>query len=263
MTLRLSKKIFIKGKIVTITGLQIGGSSLGLSIGGADKVVVRDPLTNLPYIPGSSLKGKMRALVEKARGLVKIQSEDNEKGKKVYKGKLCDDVMEDVVQFFGFPAEADKMTYQFSAPTRLTVRDGHLLNKDMLEGAKNTDMYCTEIKTEVSIDRLTSAAKPRNFERVPAGAEFGLDLIVDIYSVDIEDDNRETGKTRAERFLDILKQGLMLIEEDYLGGQGTRGYGQVRFKIDEVLERTAEDYLTGDKGRLNEEFTEMFKSASV
>lgn len=232
--LQLTKKIFIKGRIITKTGMHIGGSSLGLQIGGADKVVVRNPVTNLPYIPGSSLKGKMRSLLEKSLGLIKPKQ--NDKGE--WEGKLCTKPEKTVVQLFGFPAdESPKGEVGNLAPTRLTVRDSPLLNEKTLAEAENTDMYCTEIKTEVSIDRLTSAANPRNFERVPAGAEFGLDLVLDIYNYD------ESG--RADEFVGLLRQGLELIEDDYLGGQGTRGYGQVAFYVESVTERSAEDYRTG------------------
>ncbi len=237
-SLQLSKKIFIKGRIVTKTGLHIGGSSLGLQIGGADKVVVRNPVTNLPYIPGSSLKGKMRSLLEKSLGL--IVPEKNQKGE--WEGKLCADPNQDMVQLFGSAADVGAdANLDNLAPTRLTVRDAHLLNEEKLAAAENTDMYCTEIKTEVSIDRLTSAANPRNFERVPAGAEFALDMVVDIYNID------EDGEpSRAETFINLIRQGLTLVEDDYLGGQGTRGYGQVSFRIDSVTERTADNYRNGE-----------------
>jgi CRISPR-associated protein Csm3 len=232
--LQLSKKIFINGKIITKTGMHIGGSSLGLQIGGADKVVVRNPVTNLPYIPGSSLKGKMRSLLEKSLGLIEPKQVNGE-----WSGKLCTDRKEDVVQLFGCPAdEAATGDLKDLAPTRLTVRDAPLLNEETLAAAENTDMYCTEVKTEVSIDRLTSAANPRNFERVPAGAEFGLSLVLDIYTLD-----EENG--RSDTFVDLLRQGLTLVEDDYLGGQGTRGYGQVKFVIESVTERTAENYRQG------------------
>lgn len=248
--LQLEKKVFIKGQIITKTGIHIGGSSLGLQIGGADNVVIRNPITNLPYIPGSSLKGKMRSLLEKSRGL--IHPKQNSKGE--WEGNLCTDPNEDVVQLFGAPAEklGEQPTH---APTRLTVRDGDLLNENKLAAAENTDMYCTEIKTEVNIDRLTSAANPRNFERVPAGAEFRLDLVLDIYNVDTADGNK-----RADEFVKLIKQGLSLIEDDYLGGHGTRGYGQVEFHIDSVTERTADDYRNGESNLKNSEFAELFSS---
>jgi len=243
-TLQLSKKIFINGKIITRTGMHIGGSSLGLQIGGADKVVVRNPVTNLPYIPGSSLKGKMRSLLEKSFGLIKPKMNN----KNEWEGRLCTDPREDVVQLFGCPAdEAPTGELKDLAPTRLTVRDAPLLNEETLAAAENTDMYCTEVKTEVSIDRLTSAANPRNFERVPAGAEFGLGLVLDIYNVDEE--NKENEKaSRADTFIDLVRQGLTLVEDDYLGGQGTRGYGQVEFVIESVTERTADNYRQGREG---------------
>ena len=241
-TLQLSKKIFINGRIITKTGMHIGGSSLGLQIGGADKVVVRNPVTNLPYIPGSSLKGKMRSLLEKSLGL--IEPKQDSKGE--WSGKLCTDPTKDMVQLFGCPAdEAATGELANLAPTRLTVRDAPLLNEETLAAAENTDMYCTEIKTEVSIDRLTSAANPRNFERVPAGAEFGLSLVLDIYNLD-------EANNRADTFVDLIRQGLTLVEDDYIGGQGTRGYGQVQFIVDSVTERTADDYREGREGSESE-----------
>lgn len=232
-TLQLTKKIFIEGEIELLTGMHIGGSSLGLSIGGADKVVVRNPMTNLPYIPGSSLKGKMRSLLEKSHGLIIPEQIENK-----WVGELCKDPKEDIVQLFGFAADAKKSSETY-APTRLTVRDGSLVNVSDLAESEHTDMYCTEIKTEVSIDRLTSAANPRNFERVPAGARFKLDLVLDIYNVDASD---TADASRADRFVGLLREGLQLIEDDYIGGQGSRGYGQVRFRIRSVRERTADAY---------------------
>ncbi len=251
--LELNKKVFIKGKIIIKTGIHIGGSSLGLQIGGADNVVIRNPITNLPYIPGSSLKGKMRSLLEKSFGLVEIE-EKEKNGKKVWEGRLCEKPEENVVQLFGAPAE--KLGQQPThAPTRLTVRDGDLLNEGDLAAAENTDMYCTEIKTEVNIDRLTSAANPRNFERVPAGAEFRLGLVLDIYNVDMTDDNN-----RADEFVKLIKQGLLLIEDDYLGGHGTRGYGQVKFHVDSVTERTADDYRKDVANPKDSNFAGTFSS---
>ncbi len=260
--LKLAKKIFIEGEITTKTGLHIGGSSTGLNIGGADKVVVRNPVTNLPYIPGSSLKGKMRSLLEKSLGLVDLTSEKKKKGEEErieWTGSLCKDPEKDVVQLFGFPADETKTSDNY-APTRVIFRDADLINAEELEALENTDMYCTEIKTEVSIDRLTAKANPRNFERVPSGARFSLSIVLDIYSVDLEPRDEGQGKngTRADSFLNLLSQGLKLIEDDYLGGQGTRGYGRVKFKIKSVKERTAEDYINNVSAREAGEYKEYF-----
>ncbi len=231
--LKLERKIFIDGEIEVLTGIHVGGSSTGLSIGGADKVVVRNPITLRPYIPGSSLKGKMRSLLEKSLGLVDIKPKMTDEGEK-WEGKLCEDPEEDVVQLFGFSADKGGTSDNY-APTRLIVRDCDLLNEAELARAEETDMYLTEVKTEVSIDRLTCKANPRNFERVPAGARFGLSLVVDLYNVDEKD--------RAKNFISLVRHALELIEDDYLGGQGSRGYGRVKFHIHSVKERTAEDYM--------------------
>ncbi len=273
-SLKLEKKVFIEGEIIALTGLHIGGSSTGLTIGGADKVVVRNPVTNLPYIPGSSLKGKMRSLLERSLGLVNVSQENGE-----WVGKLCTDPEKDVVQLFGFPAD-ESVSIENTAPTRLIVRDCELLNKDELEELENIDMYCTEIKTEVSIDRLTAKANPRNFERVPAGARFSLNLVVDLYNVDTrngnnkdsekltaegsstEDDGnqgKEGNNTRADAFMALISQALRLVEDDYLGGQGTRGYGRVEFRIKSVKEKRAENYLENSEAADSNEYKKCFE----
>ena len=65
--LKLQKYISIRAKLVTKTGLRIGGTEEGMSIGGAENPVIRD-YYGKPYIPGSSLKGKMRSLLEQSTG---------------------------------------------------------------------------------------------------------------------------------------------------------------------------------------------------
>ncbi|MBC2713382.1 MAG: type III-A CRISPR-associated RAMP protein Csm3 [Desulfosarcina sp.] len=254
--LQLRKKVFIEGEIELLTGLHIGGSSLGLSIGGADKVVVRNPITNLPYIPGSSLKGKMRSLLERAYGLVEIRLKKSKDGKDEWSGPLCTNPEEDVVQLFGSPGDTQGAAASTYGPTRLTVRDADLGNEGKLAAAENTDMYCTEIKTEVSIDRLTAVANPRNFERVPAGAKFQLSLVVDLYNIDF---SNEAEDSRADRFIQLLSEGLSMVQDDYLGGQGTRGYGQVRFNINSVTERTVEAYRTRKMEKQKSDYQSVFE----
>lgn len=255
-SLKLEKKVIVSGQIKLKTGMHIGGSSIGLAIGGPDKIIVRNPVTQLPYIPGSSLKGKIRSLLEKANNLVTIVPPSNEKDS--WKGQICQDLKEDVVQLFGSAADSQDMTELAFAPTRLTVRDASLTpqGQKCLEEAENTDMYCTEVKTEVNIDRLTSAANPRVFERVPAGATFNLVLVVDIYDQDLASD--ETNETRGQNFLQLLRQGLLLLEDDYIGGQGTRGYGQVEFCNIQVKEKTAEHYQQGIKEPQESIWAELF-----
>ncbi len=234
---KLEAKIFIKGKIIAETGLHIGGNSVGMAIGGADTVVVRNPITNEPYIPGSSLRGKMRSLMERIRG----QEGKNGEGGFSYSRKgeaLAGKEPEtDLGKFFGTSAETG------GSVTRLTVRDCPLTTESQkaLENAPNTDMPMTEVKTEVWIDRITSAANPRQIERVPAGAEFGFCFVIDLLENDEE-----------EKWLKLLAEGMRLVRDDSLGGSGSRGYGQVKFAVEAVSKRTAENYKNGTEAKVIE-----------
>lgn len=246
---KIRSKIFIRGILTARTGLHIGGNSIGMAIGGADSVVVRNPLTNQPYIPGSSLRGKMRSLLERVRGF----EEDNEEGGfcitskgEALAGRKADTLLG---KMFGVAAENS------TEPTRLIVRDAALTaaSRGRLEKAPNTDMPMTEVKTEVWIDRITSAANPRQIERVPAGAEFDFELVLTLLDGD-----------DADRFLNLVYEGLRLVEGDTLGGSGSRGYGQVKFQIDSVLQRTADAYKSGENSRPlpNHEIPSEFQQAA-
>ncbi|HOY14625.1 MAG TPA: type III-A CRISPR-associated RAMP protein Csm3 [Saprospiraceae bacterium] len=222
---QLSKKILIKGKIIVKTGLHIGGSNNALSIGGMDNAVIRNPISNEPYIPGSSLKGKMRSLLELAYGYIIERNMGNVKN-------IGDDNANLITtQLFGSARnDADQR------PSRVIVRDAHLLNPEKLA---KTELLYTEGKTEVVIDRITSSAVPRQLERVPAGAEFGLDLVLNI----IEEDNR----AKEEELIEQVFKSLQMVQDDYLGGSGSRGSGQVMFEIHEVHEKSASFYTSNQK----------------
>ena len=236
--IQIKGRVFITFNIKAVTGLHIGGSDAGIEIGGVDKTVVRDPLTNRPYIPGSSLKGKLRSLLEKYRGLKQNQrigtgyihscGADYRGNELATKGKQ--EYLEcDVCQVFGVPGERD-----FSTPTRLVVRDTHLTpdSAARLNETGRTDLPYTEVKTEVSIDRVTSAANPRQMERVPAGSIFGpAELVYTIYEGD--DCPAENDIAR----LQTLVEGMQLLEDDYLGGLGTRGSGKIAFEAIRVQAR--------------------------
>lgn len=193
---KLIKKIIYTGTITLKTGLHIGGTNAALNIGGPDKFVVRNPITNAPYIPGSSLKGKMRALIEIVYGCKMGIGPSSKSG-----------------ALFGATGD-DK-----NKPSRLIVRDAEMdLSKP--EMFDNTDLPYTESKTEVAIDRVTAKANPRTFERVPAGAKFKLDMVLNIF--ENEDEKALT---------DTLMKAIQLLQDDYLGGNGSRGYGQVEIKL--------------------------------
>lgn len=225
---KLTKKILIAGTITAKTGLHIGGNSAGMSIGGADATVVRNPITRQPYIPGSSLKGKMRSLLEKVEGKVTA-------GRHNLAGELfITDISHIVAKIFGVTPEELKRHNQPDQPVcRLIVRDAPLTpeSERKLFAAKDTDMPYTEVKTEVVIDRITSAATPRQLERVPAGAVFEMSMILNVYDGDNE-----------VEMLNKIFEGLILVQNDYLGGKGTRGSGEVEIKVTAMKKKDKDDY---------------------
>ena len=161
-----------------VTGLHIGAGDQEFEIGGLDNPIVRIRFAGkhdgVPYIPGSSLKGKLRALTPKEEGWI-YGTNDEKKG-----------------------------------PTRVIVRDAYPLDGTEAE---------TEIKTEVSIDRKTGkGSNPRPMERIVPGSKFSVEFILNIYDGDDENLMKE-----------MVEKAMHLLEEDYLGGSGSRGYGKIKF----------------------------------
>ncbi len=226
--INLYGRIFITANIEAVTGLHIGGSSVGLEIGGLDKAIIRNLLTNRPYIPGSSLRGKMRSQTEKVLGL----RQNNRIGQvTIHTCKKPDEYNANggcpVCHVFGVPGEVDA-----TGPTLLVVRDVALTDASAtaMEKAK-PDLPFAELKTEVAIDRVTSAATPRTLERVPAGAVFGpAELVFSLYS--------QADYARLKVVIDALQ----LVEDDYLGGSGSRGSGKVKFTDIKVMARAKDAY---------------------
>jgi CRISPR-associated protein Csm3 len=215
---QLEKKILIQGNISLLTGLHIGGANVAMGIGGIDKAVIRNPLDNRPLIPGSSLKGKMRSLLELHNGTLGPGN-----------GPTKDDKLT-IVQLFGNAIgrkEKDEGIQQI--PSRLIVRDALISNQQ--EDFPFADLPFSEAKTEVNIDRITSQANPRQIERVPAGARFPFTMVLNIF----KGDNQQV-------LLNELFCAMLLLEDDYLGGHGSRGYGQVTISIEKILERNTDYY---------------------
>ncbi|MDD2387591.1 MAG: type III-A CRISPR-associated RAMP protein Csm3 [Bacteroidales bacterium] len=198
----LIKKIKVSAKLRLETGLHIGGSKDNVEIGGIDTPVIKIATRkNQPYIPGSSLKGKIRSLLEQINGK-----------------ELCGD--DNINDLFGFTKGNNN-----SQGSKIIVRDSYLdeTSIELLKNASdNLDMPYTENKFENTIDRVKGVTKKggiRQIERIPAGVTFDVEFIINVW------DNEEDGK----KSLDLLKKGIAALENDYLGGSGSRGYGQVKF----------------------------------
>jgi CRISPR-associated protein Csm3 len=215
------KILTLSGQIELLSGLHIGGGDDTMKIGGIDNQVIKDVNTNLPYIPGSSLKGKMRSLLEWDIGVVNLDRSEKEKGQPLNSkhiwdenGKFCDPAFEDE----DLLNDAETLLKLFGDKegkygiTRINVGDCQV-SKDSLE------LELSEAKYENVINRQKGTAEhPRQTERVPAGVKFDFDIKVKV----LDKDNEDELKAMVER-------GLELIENDYLGGNGSRGYGRVKF----------------------------------
>jgi CRISPR-associated protein Csm3 len=209
VALKLLGYASIAGTLTCKSGLRVGGSKDDVEIGGMDNPVIRHPLTRLPYIPGSSLKGKLRSLLEYAEG--KVQTAGREAGEPC--GCAQPDCL--VCRVFG----PHKVPRHDLGPSRIIVRDAPLTDhwKQELEKLREEGLLYVEVKTENMIDRRTGVAtNPRPVERVPAGAQFALAISVRLFE---QDD--------PQAILGFIERGLRMLQSDTLGGSGTRGYGWV------------------------------------
>lgn len=205
--MRLTEHVLVKGVILCVTGLRIGGSKDDIEIGGNDNPILRHPLSGLPYIPGSSLKGRMRSLLELKHSEVTQRL-----------GTPCDCGQCNICRIFG----THRPRANNLGPTRIIVRDA-FLRADSLEELKNANqekgIYYSEIKYENRINRSTGkAVDPRPNERVPADTRFDFEIVLRVFDID-----------NKEEAVGLLKEGLALVQQEYLGGSGSRGYGKVRF----------------------------------
>jgi CRISPR-associated protein Csm3 len=217
-------KVILKGVMTCETGLHIGASKETLDIGGVDSPVIRNPLTGEPYVPGSSLKGKLRSLLER-----KLKKEFNRYGGQGVHRHECTDSSCEVCRLFGSTAEG-RMTNNL--PARILVRDLKLKDATRIREKVET---ATELKFENSIDRITSSANPRQIERLPAGVEFDLEIVYNIES------EKDIGAD-----LSNIIDTLSLLEDDFIGGHGSRGYGKVSFEMTEFRGKRVEYYQTRD-----------------
>jgi CRISPR-associated protein Csm3 len=239
--LKLVGKLILEGEMHCETGLHVGAGKGSLEIGGADNPVVKDA-HGRPYVPGSTLRGRIRALLEQSTGMA-IPSElvfiSKRKGQEVriHQSDRPDD--EICILFGRSPGRMEKVgggdiESNHATPARLSVFDAPLVPDSITPQMRETlDDELTEVKSENAIDRITSQANPRTLERVPAGARFRIRMVLDILCA-------EDSVLPA-----LLAQGLRLLEDDALGGGGSRGSGRVRFDNLKMTWRGKDYYALG------------------
>lgn len=218
--MRLTRLRDIQGSIELRSGLHIGSGNTEMHIGGTDNPVIKNPVSGEPYIPGSSLKGKVRSLMEWRAGVVECSQGKPLRFRDlaVLNGEQLT-AGENILRLFGGApegADQDQNLVARIGPTRLAFWDAGL-SPEWVKGTKDQGMLLTEVKMENSIDRIKGVAEnPRNTERVPAGARFDFRLTMRVHD--------------GEDLLEDVLLGLRLLELTGLGGSGSRGYGKLSFE---------------------------------
>lgn len=242
---KLQKILFYRGRLKLLSGLHIGAEKTTVEIGGLDNPVVRCTLQRQqPYIPGSSLKGKMRALLQRLHGEV----DEKQTGSPICQlfgagdNQMSPHEYAHLKEEYRTYLEKNELVVRDERNenghillrghrSRLLVRDAYLTEDSLqaLEQAYESgacDQPYTEIKTENRIDRLRGVAEhPRSQERIPAGVQFDVEFILHIYENDDEEKLKQT-----------FQQAIHLLNNDYLGGSGSRGYGKVEIVLQEPQE---------------------------
>ena len=209
--MKLKRKIIIKADLKVLTGMHIGGSNAYSAIGTPDSPVIRSALDGRPIVPGSSLKGKLRTL------LASVIDNDYQ-----YKDPSKDD--DRIKRLFGASASKDSENTELS---KLQFADAYV---------KTNQKELTEIKFENNISRGNCTANPRQIERVVPGVVFETVIVY-----------QETNPEETEEDLKNLAKGMRLLQYDYLGGHGTRGYGRVSFKNISVECLGSDDNISKNK----------------
>lgn len=238
-------KVVMRGVIRTLTGLHIGAGREVMEIGALDNAVIKEPVTKQPYIPGSSIKGKLRSLFEKKEALTKQDPKSFFNRQMGPSGiqlliHVCDTKEKafecTVCRLFGSSGAQQRGsgTQQRGSnfPSRVRVRDSYLTaySESALREAE-TDLPYTEVKWENALDRVTAAANPRPIERIPPDVDFTFELVYDVEDL-----------SQLEADLKNLAYCLSVLEDDHLGGHGSRGYGKVKILLSSLTAKKVEAY---------------------
>lgn len=215
--MKLLKIIKFSGTVTCKTGLCIKGANSDINIGGADNEIIKNPITGEPYIPGSSLKGKMRSQLEK-----KYDSRD--RNLRIDENSPCGCGQKSCMICTVFGAHMNP--HAVSSPTRIIVRDSMLTenSRKLVKNLLEEKGSFIDLKTENSIKRSTGTSESlRTNEVIPSGTEFEIEILLQIFDYD---------KAIEENIINAVKESLKLVEYSYIGGSGSRGYGKVEFKYD-------------------------------
>jgi CRISPR-associated RAMP protein (TIGR02581 family) len=164
-------RLRITGELVAVTGVRVGMSAESAMPTATDLPVIKDA-NGRPFIPGSSLRGAVRAHIERivrafepsvGNGRGALDPIDVRKYNSLYDGKSEEQIFEvssRVDQVFGSPKLASRVRF-----TDLPL---------LTDGAE------PELRDSVAIDReKESVANKYDFEAMPAGVRFGLEIVAE------------------------------------------------------------------------------------
>jgi CRISPR-associated protein Csm3 len=222
--MRLTDIREVTGKLVLKSGLHIGAGDTEMHIGGTDNPVVKHPHTKEPYIPGSSLKGKVRSLLEMESGLMGLTKGEPLQASHLKIEKLTDEQQRkcmNILKIFGSSgSDSAAIAEHDLGPTRVSFADC-MLNASWRDSVRQKIWDFFEVKSENAIDRIKGTANPRFTERVVEGAVFDFSVTFKMLGDD------------EEELFEYLLDGLKLLEMDALGGSGSRGYGRIALHFDD------------------------------
>ncbi len=260
-------KVFFKGSIILRTGLHVGGSQESMQIGGLDLPVIKDSGNNLPYIPGSSLKGKLRSTLEKFGERVKDGKKEKlsfNRNIGTYRNKVfihcCDDVRYaascDVCRVFGSSGDDRSMPKGEKAenlPSLLLVRDA-LLDESLI----GVTSLFTEVKVETGLDRANMSANPRRVERVLPDNKFNFEMVYSVESLGLTEKSQPLfPEVNLKKDMENILTCMEIIQSEGIGGYTSRGYGKIEFNFTDFIGRSTR-YFKGDpaaqNGKSNSEF---------
>ncbi len=209
------------------TGLFIGGLESDV----ADNPIIKDKY-GYPYIPGSSIKGRIRSILELLNGNIDPSGgpRNPEKALNLSNNPSPDElrkVYEDVLaRVFGYSPKNNR----FFGPTRIYIEDFVLEDK---EGKSPLDFM--ELKPENQIDRYTGQARnPRIVERIIPGSRFRGRIKIIAFDVKEGDKLIKDAKSELKEALELALVGLKRLERLGLGGKISRGYGQIKIRVGKV-----------------------------
>ena len=217
----MKNPIKILCSIELVSWLHIWAGKESLKIWWIDSPVVKHPLTNIPYIPWSSIKGRMRGLLEMKKWEYSSKTGKDEKtGEEKTLYLSSEDPTKDCAKYFG-------CAWDKKISSRLLFSDFALDITQEIVKPYITEKWIMksnffEDKAENTIPRFNSGtAKPRHIERIPSWVKFIWYITV------IQDDVVDNDTVK-----NLLEEWISLVEMTFLWWSWSRWYGRVKFTFD-------------------------------